>query len=77
VEGVMDFLDGMRDTIALYFQTNTELALWVTIVAIAAVFLVVMLISPAFRRFMTLVLVISAVLIVLLINFGQEVARGL
>jgi hypothetical protein len=73
----MEFLRGVRDTIALYFQTNTELALWVTIVAIAAVFLLVMLISPAFRRFMTLVLVISAVLIVLLINFGQEVARGL
>jgi len=73
----MDFIDGMRDTIALYYQTNTELALWVTIAAAAAVFLLVMLLSPAFRRFMALVLVISAVLIVLLINFGQEVARGL
>jgi len=73
----MDFIDGMRDTIALYYQTNTELALWVTIAAVAALFLLVMLLSPAFRRFMALVLVISAVLIVLLINFGQEVARGL
>jgi hypothetical protein len=73
----MEFLSEVRDTIALYYQTNTELALWVTIVAIAAVFLLVMLISPAFRRFMALVLVFSAVLIVLLINFGQEVARGL
>jgi len=73
----MDFIDRMRDTIALYYQTNTELALWVTIAAVAAVFLLVMLLSPAFRRFMALVLVISAVLIVLLINFGQEVARGL
>jgi len=73
----MDFIDGMRDTIALYYQTNTELALWVTIAAAAAVFLLVMLLSPAFRRFMALVLVISTVLIVLLINFGQEVARGL
>jgi high-affinity K+ transport system ATPase subunit B len=73
----MDFIDRMRDTIALYYQTNTELALWVTIAAVAGVFLLVMLLSPAFRRFMALVLVISAVLIVLLINFGQEVARGL
>jgi len=73
----MDFTDGMRDTIALYYQTNTELALWVTIAAAAAVFLLVMLLSPAFRRFMALVLVISTVLIVLLINFGQEVARSL
>jgi hypothetical protein len=73
----MEFFREVRDTIALYYQTNTELALWVTIVAVAAVFLLVMLISPAFRRFMTLVLVISVVLIVLLINFGQEVARGL
>lgn len=73
----MKFLDDVRETIALYYQTNTELALWVTIAIVAAAFLLVMLISPAFRRFMVLVLMISGVLIVLLINFGGEVVRGL
>ncbi len=73
----MEFFDELRDTIALYYQTNTELALWVTIACVAAVFLLIMLISPAFRRFMGVVIVISVVLAALLMNFGQEVARGL
>ncbi len=73
----MEFYREARDVIALYYQTNTELALWVTIAIVAAVFLLIMLISPAFRRFMALVIVISFVFVVLLINFGQDVARGL
>ncbi|RIA56674.1 hypothetical protein [Dichotomicrobium thermohalophilum] len=73
----MAFLDDLRNTIALYYQTNTELALWVTIAIVAGVFLLVMLILPAFRRFMALVIVISVVLVALLINFGHDVARGL
>jgi high-affinity Fe2+/Pb2+ permease len=73
----MKFLNDLRETIALYYQTNTELALWVTIAIVAAAFLLVMLISPAFRRFMALVIVISVVLVAMLINFGGEVVRGL
>ncbi|MFP3921452.1 MAG: hypothetical protein ACLFPA_11435 [Dichotomicrobium sp.] len=73
----MDILDRIGETIALYYETNTELALWATIAIIAAVFLLIMLVSPGFRRFMAIVIVISVVIGALLINFGQEVARGL
>lgn len=73
----MDTLAELRDTLALYYQTNTELALWATIAAIATILPLIMLASPAFRRFMAVVVVISGVLITLLINFGEEVARGL
>jgi len=73
----MDTLMELRDTLALYYQTNTELALWASIAVIATIFLLIMLASPAFRRFMAVVVVISGVLITLLINFGEEVVRGL
>ncbi len=74
---MMDLLQQIGDTLALYYQTNTELALWATIAVIAAVFLLIMLASPAFRRFMAVVIVISVVLGALLVNFGEEFARGL
>jgi len=73
----MELLNNLRDTVAVYYQTNTELALWVTIAVIAALLLLLMLVSPGFRRFMSIVLVISAVLIALVINFGQAVIRSL
>jgi len=73
----MELFNQLRDTVALYYQTNTELALWVTIAIVALVFLLIMLVSPAFRRFMTIVLVISLVMGVLLSNFGEEVIQGL
>lgn len=73
----MKVLNQLRDTIALYYETNTELALWATIAIVTAIFLVIMLISPAFRRFMAIVIVISVVLAALLINFGEEVIRSL
>ena len=73
----MDFMQQISDTLAMYYQTNTELALWATIAVIAAVLLLIMLTSPAFRRFMAVVIVISIVLGALLVNFGEEVARGL
>lgn len=73
----MEIFDRIGQTIALYYETNTELALWATIAIIAAVLLLIMLISPAFRRFMAIVIVISVVIGALLINFGNEVARGL
>ncbi len=73
----MELLNNLRDTVAVYYQTNTELALWVTIAVIAALLLLLMLVSPGFRRFMSIVLVISAVLIALLINFGQAVIQSL
>jgi len=73
----MEFLNELREMIALYYQTNTELALWVTIAIVAGVFLLVMLISPAFRRLMAIVIVVSIVLVALIINFGEQVVRGL
>jgi uncharacterized membrane protein len=73
----MEFFEALADTVALYYQTNTELALWLTIAAVAAMFFMIMLISPAFRRFMAVVIVISLVLAALLVNFGLEIARGL
>jgi len=73
----MKFLNELREMIALYYQTNTELALWVTIAIVAGVFLLVMLISPAFRRLMAIVIVVSIVLVALIINFGEQVVRGL
>lgn len=73
----MEVIERIGDTIAWYYQTNTELALWGTIALIAAVLLLIMLASPAFRRFMAVVIVISIVLGALLVNFGEEVARGL
>jgi len=76
-ETVMGFLEDLKETIALYYQTNTELALWLTIGAIVLVFLLIMLVSPGFRRFMAVVIVISLVLGALLANFGQQVVRGL
>jgi len=73
----MKFLNELREMIALYYQTNTELALWVTIAIVAGLFLLVMLISPAFRRLMAIVIVVSIVLVALIINFGEQVVRGL
>lgn len=73
----MEFINEVRDAIALYYETNTELALWVTIAIVAAILLVAMLAAPAFRRFMAVVIVISIVIGALLINFGEEVARAL
>jgi len=73
----MKFLNELREMIALYYQTNPELALWVTIAIVAGVFLLVMLISPAFRRLMAIVIVVSIVLVALIINFGEQVVRGL
>jgi len=73
----MEFLNELREMIALYYQTNTELALWVTIAIVAGLFLLVMLISPAFRRLMAIVIVVSIVLVALIINFGEQVVRGL
>ncbi len=71
----MDVLRQVGDTIALYFESNTELALWTTIALITGVLLLIMLTWPAFRRFMGVVIVISIVLGALLVNFGEEVAR--
>lgn len=73
----MDVLQRIGDTIAMYYETNTEVALWVTIAVAAVLLLLIMLIAPAFRRFMAVVIVISVVLGALLVNFGEEVARGL
>lgn len=73
----MEFFDRLGETIALYYATNTELALWVTIAIVAAGLLLVMLISPSFRRFMAIVIVISVVFVALIISFGDQVARGL
>lgn len=73
----MKVLYDLRDAVALYYQTNTELALWLTIAAAVLVILLVMLVSPGFRRFMAVVLVISFVIGALLINFGEEVVGGL
>ena len=73
----MKVLYDLRDAVALYYQTNTELALWLTITAAVLVILLVMLVSPGFRRFMAVVLVISLVIGALLINFGEEVVGGL
>ncbi len=73
----MDIFQQIGDAVALYYQTNTELALWVTIGIVAAVLALIMLAWPGFRRFIAVVIVISLVLGALLINFGEEVARGL
>jgi len=73
----MEFINQLGDTIAMYYETNTELALWVTITLVAALFLVIMLASPAFRRFMAVVIVISLVIGALLVNFGEKVVEGL
>jgi hypothetical protein len=73
----MEILTKLRDTLALYYQTNTELALWATLAIVAGLLLLITLISPAFRRFLAVVIVISIVFVALLINFGEEVVRGL
>lgn len=73
----MDIFQQIGDAVALYYQTNTELALWVTIGIVAAVLALIMLAWPGFRRFIAVVIVISLVLGALLINFGEQVARGL
>jgi len=73
----MDILQQIGDKGALYYQTNTELALWLTIGIAAAVIALMMLAWPGFRRFIAVVIVISLVLGALLVNFGEEVARGL
>jgi len=72
----MDVLRRIGETVAMYYETNTELALWATIALIATVFLLIMMVSPAFRRFMAVVIVIAIVLGALLVNFGEEVAQG-
>lgn len=73
----MDILQQIGDKVALYYQTNTELALWLTIGIVAAVIALMMLAWPGFRRFIAVVIVISLVLGALLVNFAEEVARGL
>lgn len=73
----MEYVYAAWDWVVRQYYINTELALWVTIGLFGTILFLIMLSSPAFRRFMTVVIVVALIIGALLIKFGPQVSEEL